>query len=59
MQDVPLKCHKKPSTPHGTKMHKITNTQTKQRWKLLDLKGYTRHVFKVRSGEPLKITHKR
>ena len=20
---------------------------------------YTRHVFKVRSGEPLKITHKR
>ena len=23
------------------------------------LNVYTRHVFKVRSGEPLKITHKR
>jgi len=30
-------------------------------WKKIEfLKGYyTRHVFKVRSGEPLKITHKR
>ena len=31
---------KKPSTPHGTEMHKITIAQTKQCWKWLDPKGY-------------------
>jgi len=39
MQYVPLKCHKKPSNPHGTKMHKITITQTKQMLKITGSEG--------------------